>query len=419
MTTTPRPTSSRSRQLVALATYVPRVGRWSVLPGAALVSAVVLVVASLTDGWSAGTALTGLRLGAVTLAAAAGYALDDPATDTLAASPTALRVRRAASLALAGIVVGALWAGLLMLAAALLPDGAADACLGLVRGSLTWELVTVGVIGVAIGALVARRLGGNAGGAAAGPTVVLLFFALVGPVGWLPASPLDPRWTDIHARMWMVALVVAAVIGWATRDPWQRSERSNGRHLVAASVVTVGVLGISLWTPAATGLEARLEATLADVVTAQGIRALTVAVDGPGLHWAREVGPDGTIALPSPDRPRASQRVGALSVGEVGTVLETAGGILEGAVSAGQLVDWARELGSRPGALEDRLTADPPPGTVWAEVDRHAPAPPPTALTEVRSVGNAATVVAVMTGTGSLPPCGLSVADALTLQITG
>lgn len=419
MTGSARRAGMRTPRPVSLVTYLPRVGRWSTLPGAAAVAAAILLIAAQTDGWGGGPPLSELRLGAVALAATLAFALDDPAADTLAASPTPLRSRRLWSLVLAVGALGALWAGLLGLSGALLP-AVADACLAVVRAPLTLELGLLGVTGVALGTVATRRLGGGAGGIVAGPGVVLVFFALVAVLGWLPGSPLDPAWSELHRRMLLSALVLTLVVVWATRDLWQRRFSLAGWPTAVLSVAVVGALAVPLWPTTPTGVADRLDATLADVVGAQGITALTATVEGPGFTWARTVGDDGTIRSGAPSALATRRPLGGLSVAEVGTGSVTSGGgFLEGAASATELHGWTRTLAGRPGDLAERLAAFPPPGSAWVPPSEpHAPPPPPTALTEVRWLAASDTVVTVTTGGGALPPCGLSAADALMLSYT-
>jgi drug/metabolite transporter (DMT)-like permease len=104
-----------ARQTLAALPYLPRVGRWTVLGGALLLSA-GLLWASTSESWGTGPALSSLRLAAVALCAAAVFTLDDPAADTTAASPLPLRHRRAASGALAAATVVGMWLLLMRLA---------------------------------------------------------------------------------------------------------------------------------------------------------------------------------------------------------------------------------------------------------------------------------------------------------------
>lgn len=279
---------------MALLRYLPRVGRWSALSGALLLSGVLLLWASTRDGWGPAAALGNLRLAAVMLCGAAVFTLDDPAADTTAASPTKLRHRRGAALGLALATMAVAWEALLR-GGFLLLDDAADACLALVRWPLTVELLWLFAVGVAVAAVTARRLGGTAGGIAAGPTIVLLYAGVHQlPASWtlIAGGPLDPAWAPAHRRLLVLTLVAVAVAVWALRDPWRprrsgggRPARARGAGLVlAAAVVAVSSLPVR----SATTSE-RLDATLDDLVASQGVERLTVAITGGDLRWARTV----------------------------------------------------------------------------------------------------------------------------------
>src|SRR4051812_18264530 len=145
--------------------------------------------------------------------AGAGFALDDPATEILAASPTPLATRRATRIAVIAAVILSTWVPLGVVAVA--TRGRADFSLT----HLAVELGALATIGLAVAAVVQHHTGRTGG-----PFAALIIF--VGPVTMsalafrnttlfpsvLPGSPLHERWA------WL-ALVAAAALTFTSREP--------------------------------------------------------------------------------------------------------------------------------------------------------------------------------------------------------
>lgn len=194
-----------------------------------------------------------VRLAAVALALGAGLVLDDPAAETLAATPTTLAARRALRLLLAVPVLGAAWILVLGLSAQRLPmpaaaatdpsgampaGGVTTAVVGtgeMPAGGFTLELAGMVAAALAVAALAIRVLGdGRVGGVVAGPALLaLLGAALRLPGRWalFAPHPAHPVWAGAQGR-WLLALLVATtVLTAASRDPAARlrPRRANQR----------------------------------------------------------------------------------------------------------------------------------------------------------------------------------------------
>jgi len=175
---------------------------------AAAPSAVVL----LRGGHSFGGALVAAALA---FGASTAFALEDPAEETLSASPTPLAHRRL--LRLAAIVLGvAVLSGLLLLVAASSPGGLTAGAAARRAAELA---AASGLAGAVAG--MARRQGAPwaaHGGATAGLLVVLVITSFAYRYRTLPALVDSPH----HARWWLVGLVGWLVACWTWRDPGRR-----------------------------------------------------------------------------------------------------------------------------------------------------------------------------------------------------
>ena len=194
---------TRARQAILLAWPSLRTAAWvAVLP----VGALGLGVLTLD-----GPVVLELRLAAVALAAGAAFVLDDPAAETIAASPTPLLFRNLLRAALALPSVAVLWVLLLLYA------DAAPAW------ALTLELAAMLAATLAIAALAAPLVPDGRGGIAAAPALLVLLgaAALALPDGFtlFAAGPFDVRWDASHER-W-ASILVAAVLAfvYASLDP--------------------------------------------------------------------------------------------------------------------------------------------------------------------------------------------------------
>ena len=168
-----------------------------------------------------------LTLGVLMGGAGLGYAFDDPASATLAASPTPLFVRRVWRLGGAGAIIGLAWGVAFVVASVSAP---------LTRHGMgrTWgyEVASVAGLAVAINAAGQRRLGvGSFGFAGLVGSLLAVFTVSVtaARVQWLPSIGVPEaagRWLWVAIPAWLVA-------GWNSRDlacqriGWRRS-RSLG-----------------------------------------------------------------------------------------------------------------------------------------------------------------------------------------------
>ncbi len=145
--------------------------------------------------------------------AASAFSVDDPAEETLAASPTGLARRRLLRLSALALGVAAIAVVLLMVAA--LAD-----VRGLSAAELARRAAELGAVsGVAAAAAGAARRQEAAfaahGGAVAGLLGILLVTALNYRFHALPALLDSPH----HVRWWLIAATGWAVTAWTWRDP--------------------------------------------------------------------------------------------------------------------------------------------------------------------------------------------------------
>ncbi|MGH9085287.1 MAG: hypothetical protein ACRDYW_07520 [Acidimicrobiales bacterium] len=204
------PSSPPRRELVLAQAWWPSaralVDR-TVLGGLALASAPAFIV--LAKG---GSSFDGaLVIAALALGALMAFSVEDPAEETLAASPTTLARRRL--LRLSALVLGGALVTTVVLAVA--STGADLAIGGLGRRAL--ELAAVSGLAIA-GAAAARRRslpGAVHGGAVVAILVVLLISSLAYRFHDLPALLDNPH----HERWLWVAAVGWAAAAWSWRDP--------------------------------------------------------------------------------------------------------------------------------------------------------------------------------------------------------
>lgn len=167
--------------------------------------------------------LTVARLAMMMLAIGVGFALDDPAAVTLAASPTSLPRRRAARCALA--VTGAA-AGLAVIAAgARLWSG--QSANGVPLTALLLEGAALSALALAASAVSISWRGATSGGFAA-IRAVLLFSLIEMVVGrrfpeWsLQSAPGSPAWSQSRWLWAAVLAAAAATSAWHSKDPAAR-----------------------------------------------------------------------------------------------------------------------------------------------------------------------------------------------------
>ena len=171
---------------------------------------------------------------AVLTAVGAGFALDDPAANTLAPSPASLRTRRGVSTGLAAVVLGVGWSVQLLVLRALAPGLSGR------LGGLTLEAVSFVLVALALSALISERLDEPVGGslsAMALPGVIGLFFALSqSPLQRYPIpSPMPGENTN---RWWWVRAACTVFSIWCTRDPGRA--RFSTRRLRGARPAAAG-----------------------------------------------------------------------------------------------------------------------------------------------------------------------------------
>ena len=194
---------TRAGQARLLVRPTARLASWSALPAADAVALAMLQFDA--------PQVIELRLAAIALCVGAAFVLDDPAAQSLAASPTPLLFRRLLRIVLLVPLVGVLWAVVLWHAGASFTT------------ALTLELATMLVVTLAAAALAAPLAPDGRGGLAAAPALLITLTAalLLLPAGWtlFVADPADPAWETSHLR-WALLLgaAVAAFLA-ASRDP--------------------------------------------------------------------------------------------------------------------------------------------------------------------------------------------------------
>lgn len=194
-------------------------------PAATVVMAMFVTAVFLKPWDGHSLSLTAARTAIAMLAIGTGFALDDPAAATLAASPTSLPRRRAARCALA-VAGAAMGLGLILAGARYWSGEAASAPLT----AVLLEGVALCAVALAASAVSIGWRGATSGGPAAIRAVLLL--VLVDTVTsrrfpkWsLQASPGSPTWSQSR-WLWAAVFTAAAVtLAWQSRDPAARLGR--------------------------------------------------------------------------------------------------------------------------------------------------------------------------------------------------
>lgn len=184
---------------------VPRVLSWH--PLAQMMAAGIGFVMVGSDGG----AIQRLSVSGVGVAAATAFLLDDPASETLAASPTPLSARRAQRVAIVAMVVASWWTVAVTVAA--------TRAGGFPLRGRALELGVLVTVALAVSAAAATT-GDRTGGGIAGAACSTACFAstLLPPRWWLPFPP-DPTAAGAALR-WVAVLVCAiALLAWTSRDP--------------------------------------------------------------------------------------------------------------------------------------------------------------------------------------------------------
>lgn len=186
--------------------YIARSIPWQ--PSVAAWVAGALIVAARHDQTFAPT----LELVSVLLATGAGFVLDDPAAEILAASPESLLRRRSARVLLSVTPAVLVWLALVGVEG---PENANEA----------WAIVAMFAgllgLGLAIAGVASRRSASARGGIVAGPGLfVLLIASSIVPPRWrpLPMGDVPGGWAAIYLRWGSAALVGAIAFVWSSRD---------------------------------------------------------------------------------------------------------------------------------------------------------------------------------------------------------
>lgn len=187
--------------------HTARAIRWGPMAGAVAASSVLIT----TLGRGAST--LPLQMTAFLLGAAAAFAVDDPAGESLAASPRSLWSRRVVRLAVIVPLTGIMWF------LALLADPPESAGEGL---ALT--ATSVGFLGLGLGAAAAgcRVAGWTQGGTIAGPSLVVgIILSSTLPPVWrpLPTGDVPGGFPAISARWAVAALIGIVTLRLASNDP--------------------------------------------------------------------------------------------------------------------------------------------------------------------------------------------------------
>jgi hypothetical protein len=181
--------------------------------------AIIAIVARMSTGHEIGEIYA---LALVTSTAGIGFALDDPAAETVAPSPTTLGRRRLIRIAVAGAIAVTAWG---MIATAV----ATSKTQHFPAYDLGIELAALGAIGLATSALVHRRTGSPGG-----PTAALV--VLVGPAFMYGVVFRDVRFfpslvpgQDLRERWVWLALLAGGSLLITSRDPATRSSRFRAK----------------------------------------------------------------------------------------------------------------------------------------------------------------------------------------------
>jgi len=177
--------------------------------GAALALAAAPTVIVLLRG---GNDLSGALAAATIIGAPiAALVVEDPAGETISASPTSLARRRLLRGSAILLAVAGCWAALIALGALV------GEVTGAALAERAAEAAAVGGIATAAAGVAWRRgaLGAAQGGGLVGPLSVLLVSALAQRFSGLPAVASPAH----HDRWWALAGVAWAVALWSSRDP--------------------------------------------------------------------------------------------------------------------------------------------------------------------------------------------------------
>jgi hypothetical protein len=179
-----------------------------------------------------------MQAAAILLAGGAGFTLDDPAAEILAASPAPLSRRRSLRLLVVVPPVTVLW-GLLLGWQGTEGREESVALMLLFAGLMGLSLAVSGVAGRT------SWMPGR-GGIAVPPAIfVLVFLSSAVPRQWrpLPFGDVPGGWTQINIRWAAAAAVGTLVLFMSSRDPAARSLLRPFRRTSAPRQASIGVIG--------------------------------------------------------------------------------------------------------------------------------------------------------------------------------
>lgn len=187
--------------------HTARAVRWGPMGGAVAASSVLITALGR------GASTLPLQMTAFLLGAAAAFAVDDPAGESLAVSPRSLWSRRVVRLAVVVPVTGIMWF------LALLADPPES-----VGDGLALTATSAGFLGLGLGAAAAgcRVAGWTLGGTIAGPSlVVTVILSSTLPPAWrpLPTGDVPGGFPVICARWAVAALIGLVALRLASADP--------------------------------------------------------------------------------------------------------------------------------------------------------------------------------------------------------
>jgi hypothetical protein len=216
--------------LISAVAYTARAAPVPALAAVALAAPIPAVVAELKGGAALPLAVT---LGTVIVASAAGYAVEDVAAETFAASPTRLAVRRLVRLLVVVAVVALGWVAVEAIAV------------------VTHDAVAVTAHRVAVGAAVAAVASAIAGAVQAGRRLHPGYVGSMAAVGFVAGTTLLAhlyRWSpslanDRPLRPWIsIAVLAATVSAWTWRDPAARAGGLRLRRVLVPTAITFALV---------------------------------------------------------------------------------------------------------------------------------------------------------------------------------
>jgi hypothetical protein len=194
---------------------VARAIDWTPLAVAGTLAVAMVSVIEAGSALGVGTAFTLLRMMAVLLGAAAGFAVIDEMTVSTGAVPVPRRLRQALRCGLGGLTAGLSWGIACAVAVARLPEGS-----GLKVAGMAVEAAVCIAIGLLTASIAGRSHQGKAAALAGmGGLLAIVSVSLVlrGPY-WPWLYPDSENWEIVHHGWLAVLLLTLAALAWANRD---------------------------------------------------------------------------------------------------------------------------------------------------------------------------------------------------------